>query len=181
MGSIRLTLLLNGILDLKQKENGGPTRRTTPLDPETVIHQAMEVCEALAHAAGVTLQRPGRTRGTRISGNRDRPAQVFINLISNAIKYNTSGRPVVTISSVLHGDTRLASLTTDRQFRKASASASLPSSPAAPRRVSWERVSVSVSRQIVEGLDGELSLSPRTADGAEFVVRFTLSTTACNN
>src|SRR5690606_23412448 len=99
--SLRLTRLLDGILDVGQMESGKPAWETAPFDPEVAIDHAMESCEALARAAGVSVKRSRRARGAVIVGDRDHFAQVFINLISNAIKYNTDPRPTVTVSSSL--------------------------------------------------------------------------------
>ena len=180
--SLRLTRLLNGILDLKQMESGEPAWETTLFDAETVIDQAIEVCEALAHAAGVTLRRSSRTRDARIDGDRDRLAQVFINLISNAIKYNTNVRPIVTISSILHDGIY--------EVRVVDNGPGIPESERERIFAKFARGSMpgqigtglglTISRQIVERLGGELSLAPGNAQGAEFVVRFMLSTAAGN-
>src|SRR5690606_23657947 len=90
--SLRLTRLLDGILDVSQMESGKPAWEAAPFDPDAAIDQAIESCEALARAAGVALTRTRSTGGAVIVGDRDRFAQVFINLVSNAVKYNTSPR-----------------------------------------------------------------------------------------
>ena len=96
--SLRLTRLLDGILHLNQMQ-GETTWEMHRFDPDSALDQALESCEALARDAGVTLRRAGRARKAAVIGNSDKLAQVFINLISNAIKYNTSASPVVTVSS----------------------------------------------------------------------------------
>jgi signal transduction histidine kinase len=171
--SLRLTRLLDGILDLNQVKSGEPGWSSTSFDPETVLDQAMESCEALAHAAGVTLKRSGRARKASIHGNPDKLAQVFINLISNAIKYNISPAPVVTVASVL---------------RKGSYEASIiDNGPGIPERererifVKFARgpiprnagagLGLAISRQIVERFGGSLSLATSKSGGAEFIVR----------
>jgi signal transduction histidine kinase len=165
--------LLDGILDLNQMKSAEPDWSNTSFDPETVLDRAMESCEALAHAAGVTLKRSGRARKAWIHGNPDKLAQVFINLISNAIKYNTSPAPVVTVASVL---------------RKGSYEASIidngPGIPESERErifVKFARgpiprnagagLGLAISRQIVEHFGGSLSLTTSKSGGAEFVVR----------
>lgn len=174
--SLRLTRLLDGILDLKQMESGEHGWENAPFDPETAIDQAMESCEALARAAGATLKRSNRSRGALIDGDRDRFAQVFINLISNAIKYNTSVNPTVTVSSSLRKNAYearvadngpgIAESERERIFVK------FRRGPM-PRHVG-AGLGLAISRQIVERFGGELSLAPAT-EGAEFVVRLTAS------
>lgn len=175
--SLRLTRLLDGILDVKQMESGEPNWENATFDPETAIDQAMESCEALARAAGVTLKRSGRVREAWIDGDRDRFAQVFINLIANAIKYNTSAKPTVTVSGALHGslyEARVADngpgiLDNDRErvFDKF-ARGPVPSQLGAG-------LGLAISRQIIQRFGGQLSLATSKTTGAEFVVTLTVS------
>jgi Na+/proline symporter/nitrogen-specific signal transduction histidine kinase len=175
--SLRLTRLLDGILDVHQMESGQPAWETEVFDPETAIDQAIESCEALARTAGVTVKRPRRARGAKIAGDRDRLAQVFINLVSNAVKYNTDPKPLVTVSSSLRKGVYEARVTdngpgiqpTEREriFLK------FVRGPM-PRR-SGAGLGLAISRQIIERFGGDLSLADSTAlRGAEFVVRIPL-------
>ncbi|WP_421997329.1 ATP-binding protein [Reyranella sp.] len=173
--SLRLTRLLDGILDINRMENGEPAWEETTFDPETALDKAMESCEALARAAGVRLRRSGRARRATVNGDRDRLAQVFINLISNAIKYNSNATPVVTVSSTLRRNVYEARVVDngpgipdserERIFVKF-ARGSTPRQPGAG-------LGLAISRQIVERFPGSLSLVAGRSDGAEFVVRLT--------
>lgn len=175
--SLRLTRLLDGILDLKQMESGEAGWENAPFDPEAAIDQAMESCEALARAAGATLTRSSRAHDARIDGDRDRFAQVFINLISNAIKYNTNTKPTVTISSALRKDVYEA--------RVADNGPGIPEDERERIFIKFTRgpmprqtgagLGLAISRQIVERFGGELSLAASNAEGAEFVVRLNIS------
>ncbi|HEU4986276.1 MAG TPA: sensor histidine kinase [Rhizobiaceae bacterium] len=171
--SMRLTRLLDGILDLNQMESGTPSWEETTFDPETVLTQAMQSCEALAHGAGVKLKRPRQARKVLVNGDRDRLAQVFINLISNAIKYNTSAEPTVIISSTVRKGTYEARIgdngpgipeaERERIFMKF-ARGSMP-------RQGGVGLGLAISRQIVERFGGNLFLTDSKAGGAEFIVR----------
>lgn len=175
--SLRLTRLLDGILDVKQMESGEPNWENATFDPETAIDQAMESCEALARAAGVTLKRSGRVREAWIDGDRDRFAQVLINLIANAIKYNTSAKPTVTVSGTLHGSLYEARVADngpgipdndrERVFDKF-ARGPMPSQLGAG-------LGLAISRQIIQRFGGQLSLATSKTTGAEFVVTLTVS------
>ncbi len=171
--SIRLTRLLDGILDLNQLENGHADWQMSRFDPEEALDQAMESCEALARAAGVALRRTARTRRVRVRGNRDKLAQVFINLISNAIKYNTSPEPAVTVAAAVKKGVYEASVSDngpgipegerERIFTK------FARGPM-PRQVG-AGLGLAISRHIMEKLGGGLQLADRRAAGAEFLVR----------
>ena len=171
--SIRLTRLLDGILDLNQLEHGQAEWEMTVFDPEEALDQAMESCEALARAGGVTLRRTGRARRAWVRGNRDKLAQVFINLISNAIKYNTSPEPVVSVGAGVRKGVYEASIADngpgipegerDRVFAK------FARGPM-PRQVG-AGLGLAISRHIMDRLGGTLGLADSKAGGAEFLVR----------
>ncbi len=173
--SIRLTRLLDGILDLNQRESGEPAWEKMLFDPEAALDQAMESCEALAHTAGIALKRPKRKPKVLVYGNRDKLAQVFINLISNAIKYNTSSAPAVVVSSAMRKGVYEA--------RVADNGPGIPESERERIFVKFVRgpvprqagagLGLAISRQIVEQFNGNLSLSAGKSGGAVFVVRLT--------
>jgi Na+/proline symporter/nitrogen-specific signal transduction histidine kinase len=172
--SLRLTRLLDGILDVHQMESGQPAWETEVFDPETAIDQAIESCEALARTAGVTVKRPRRARGAKIAGDRDRLAQVFINLVSNAVKYNTDPKPVVTVSSSLRKGVYEARVADNgpgiRLTERERIFLKFVRGPM-PRR-SGAGLGLAISRQIIERFGGDLSLADSPAlRGAEFVVR----------
>ena len=171
--SLRLTRLLDGILDLNQMEAGGQSWQPTVFDPEKAIDQAMASCEALAHRAGVSLRRGSRVRKARVTGDHDKLAQVLVNLVSNAVKYNTSRNPEVVVSSRLRKGVYEASVADngpgvaekdrERIFLK------FARGPM-PRQVG-AGLGLAISRQIVERFGGSLTLGDAKSGGAEFTIR----------
>lgn len=102
--SVRLTRLLDSTLDLSLLERGEAPWQLARIDPEAALDGSIRMCHGLAANTRVQLIEGERARGARVEANADRLSQVFINLISNAIKYNTSHAPFVRISSrVLDG------------------------------------------------------------------------------
>jgi len=171
--SIRLTKLLDGILDLNQRDGADSTWTDVAFDPESVLNQALESCEALAHSAHVKLTHKGRPKKLQLQGSPDKLAQVFINLISNAIKYNTNAAPVVTVSSSLSKGWYEVSIQDngpgiaeeDRErifamFERGVAG-----------REKGAGLGLAISRQIVQRFGGNLVLGAREATGATFIVR----------
>ncbi len=102
--SIRLTRLLDSILDLSLVERGEAPITLAPTDPDDALESAMRTCQGLAAKSGVRLHSQARVRGAIVQADADRLSQVFINLISNAIKYNTSADPWVRVSSRVAGN-----------------------------------------------------------------------------
>jgi signal transduction histidine kinase len=85
--SLRLTGLLDEILDLSALERGERGWEDRPIDAEAALERALAVCNALARQRGVAVQIAERAPPTLVSGEANRLSQVLINLISNAIKY----------------------------------------------------------------------------------------------
>ena len=175
--SLRLTRLLDGILHLNQLETGGPSWEVSLFDPEAALDYALESCEALAERAGVALKRGPRARFARIEGDGDKLAQVFINLISNAIRHNSGPQPEVVVTSrVIRGTYEVAvadngpgvpEADRERIFAKFTRGGTGQTGGAG--------LGLAISRQIVERFKGELVLDP-SRSGARFTVRVAVAT-----
>ncbi|WP_417475188.1 ATP-binding protein [Leisingera sp.] len=100
--TLRLTRLLNDLLDLSVLENGQVNLNLSEGSLSEVLDHA--IAAALAGS-----ERPLRVRRSpeletfRLSSDLDRLAQVFINLISNAQKYCDAAEPELTIAANLSG------------------------------------------------------------------------------
>ena len=99
--SLRMGRLLDDILDLSVLEGGHAPWALVPVDPQQALVSALRVCEGLAAGAGVRLWQAEQAPAVKVLADSDRLAQVFINLIYNAIKYNTDPKPQVWVSSRL--------------------------------------------------------------------------------
>ncbi|HEX2531729.1 MAG TPA: sensor histidine kinase [Burkholderiaceae bacterium] len=102
--SMRMTRLLDGILDISLLEGEEAIWTLAPIDPELALDKAVDICQGLASKSSLLLLDGARARGVIVHGDSDRLNQVFINLISNAIKYNTNDRPFVRVTSRVEGD-----------------------------------------------------------------------------
>jgi len=182
--TLRLTRLLDEILDLSHLESGELTLRMADVDAETVLDHAIETCRGMAASAGVEIVSGARAAAGPVRADADRLCQVFINLISNAIKYNTSATPVVTLSSRTDGGVYFAYVDDngpgiraedrERIFTKFSRVLS----DSQPHRTG-AGLGLAISRAIARKLDGELELLPATGrgqgrGGARFRVRMPL-------
>jgi len=97
--SERLTRLLDSTLDLSLLERGEAPWALERIDPEEALDRSIRMCHGLAANTKVSVLDGERARGVLVLANADRLSQVFINLISNAIKYNTSEAPYVRLRS----------------------------------------------------------------------------------
>jgi PAS domain S-box-containing protein len=92
--SVRLSLLINDILDLEKFESGQMELDLKPSDLVALVRQAITANEGYAHEHGVYLRlaQAPEVASVRLDGHR--MAQVFANLLSNAIKYSPKGGEV---------------------------------------------------------------------------------------
>ncbi len=92
--SIRLTLLINDILDLEKIESGQMDLDLKSADLVALVRQAITANEGYAHQHGVHLRLVAAPERASVRADDHRMAQVFANLLSNAIKYSHKGGAV---------------------------------------------------------------------------------------
>ncbi|GAB5445656.1 ATP-binding protein [Gymnodinialimonas sp.] len=169
--SLRLTRLLDDLLDLSVLENGRVTLNMDTAVLADVMDRAISAAGAEAHAR-MTIKRDRSAEDIVLWTDADRLSQVFINLISNAQKYCDADAPELTISVVQSG----AGLTVEfadngsgippRQealiFEKF---ARLDTARGAP----GAGLGLAISREVMTRLDGQLSFLPGPG-GARFRV-----------
>ncbi len=175
--SIRLTGLLDEILDMAVIERGEPERPPEPVDPAAALDQAIDACLGLSRTAGVRIERSGAARAARIMGNRSRLTQVFINILSNAIKYGARENAVIRVTERAGEGSYVATITDNG-----------PGIPPEEARTIFDKFSrgragetvaqgaglgLAISHAIVERLGGTLRLEPSDT-GARFEIRLPL-------
>ena len=133
--SLRLTRLIDQIHELSFPEERDRAAPPEPVDPEEVLDTAVEIALAPFADRRVALTRPRRARGARVRIDPGKLAQVYINLIANAVLH--SDMPQVEIAVVelpcrSPAATWWRSPTTVRAFPRRCASGSSSRSSAAP-------------------------------------------------
>ncbi len=178
--SIRLTRLLDSILDLSMIEHGEAPLELTSTDPGEALESALRTCEGLAAQSGVHLASHIEARGATAHADADRLSQVFINLISNAIKYNTSAEPRVHVTSrITAGDYEV--LVEDNgpgilpEERELIFSKFLRGWAHTQTMAAGAGLGLAISRQIMRRHGGSLTLVTGTASGACFRVTLPLA------
>ncbi|MEW6418972.1 MAG: ATP-binding protein [Nitrospirota bacterium] len=89
-----MTELVNDILDVCFIEEGGYVAQIEPLNLSEILQKTTEVMQPQAMDKDIALQVIVEDNQTFISGNKSGMEAMFINLISNAIKYTRSGGQV---------------------------------------------------------------------------------------
>ncbi|MEH6646838.1 ATP-binding protein [Sulfitobacter sp.] len=95
--AIRLTRLLDDLLDLSVLENGEVSLNARQVNLRDIIDQAVTTAQA-SSSRRVEIKRKLRAEEVDLFTDADRLAQVFINLVTNAIKYCDAASPVLTIA-----------------------------------------------------------------------------------
>ncbi len=173
--SMRLTRLLDDILDLSALEGAEAAWTLTPIDPDIALRNAIGLCQGLTSRTAVRLLEERHAPGACVMADADRLCQVFINLISNAIKYNTSFEPFVRIASHVR-----------EGFYEVLIEDNGPGIPVAERGQIFTKIArrwaqthsttqgaglgLAISRQIMRRMGGTLELVD-SAQGACFMVR----------
>ncbi|MDB5531148.1 MAG: sodium:solute symporter [Devosia sp.] len=176
--SLRLTKLLDEILDLSALERGERAWENRPTDAEAALERALSVCDALLRQRGMSVELGPRTRTAMVDGDPDRLCQVFINLISNAVKYNDAEQPVMRVSSLVRSGHYVVDIADNgggiakgerklifRKFSRGRRSGTDQSGAG---------LGLTISRQIVARMNGTLELAPSALPGACFRVRLPL-------
>jgi len=173
--SLRLTKLLDEILDLSALERGERNWENRPVDAEAALERALSVCDALLRQRGMRVEHGDRAHVTMVEGDADRLCQVFINLISNAVKYNDAAEPLVRVSSTIRSGWYVVEIADNG-----------PGIAKGERKLIFEKFSrgkrgavdqegaglgLAISRQIITRMNGTLELVPGPLPGACFRVR----------
>ncbi|KAB2542848.1 sodium:solute symporter [Salipiger aestuarii] len=91
--AIRLTRLLDDLLDLSVLENGQVNLNLRPGLLSDVLDRAVAAAAADEHGARVRIWRDPRAEEVMLNTDLDRLSQVFINLVANTRKYCDAARP----------------------------------------------------------------------------------------
>lgn len=100
--SIRLTRLLDDILDLSFMENGRVQLNLETVPLSRVIDRALTTTQAQATELGAKILRDKTAERVMLYTDSDRLSQVLINLVTNALKHCDTSPPEVSVLSGIH-------------------------------------------------------------------------------
>jgi signal transduction histidine kinase len=173
--SLRLTKLLDEILDLSALERGERPWDTVRVDAEAALDRALEVCAPLAQRRNMQIVVASRAGRAIVEGDADRLCQVLINLIVNAIKYNDADTPVVEVRSEVIDRNFIVEVADNGPGIAAAEAETIfdmftrgerGRSDSAP----GAGLGLAISRKIIGRMSGALELVPRSSRGACFRV-----------
>jgi len=164
--SLRLTRLLDDLLDLSVLENGKVTLHESDVVLSDVLDRAINAAGAQEEGGRLRIRRDRSAEGVLLRTDADRLAQVFINLISNAQKYCDADQPELEIAVQGDGDTVAVAFTDnghgiparqqDLIFEKFARADTARGAPGAG-------LGLAISREIMARLGGSLAFRPGDA------------------
>lgn len=178
VGSIRragahLLDLIDEILDISRIEGGRFSISKEPVSLERVLNEAIELMRPLADADGIAIVCNAEARGIYVLGDGQCLKQVLINLISNAINYN---RPAATVTiGVSRSGDRVTLSVTDTGRGIATEDLERLFEPferldAAATGVEGTGLGLTLSRDLVEMMDGTIDVTSEPGQGSTFSV-----------
>lgn len=162
--ALRLTRLLDDLLDLSVLENGQVSLNWTRSNLHDVIDRAIEATSQGLDGPALIYERNEVSEHIAIETDKDRLAQVFINLIANARKYSGHEAPVLRIAVQRMADNQI-------QIDFADNGIGIPESKQAVIFEKFSRLSdhakaggaglgLAICREIVSNLGGHISYLP---------------------
>lgn len=178
--SVRLTRLLDEILDIGVVERGNDFP-VTPIDPLIALKRAVDACRGLAASSNVEIIENYTETPATVLGNQDRLTQVFINIISNAIKYNDAATPRIEVETTVTLDTFQTSVS-DNGSGISEEDATLIfdkfSRGSKPTSEKGAGLGLAISRTIARKFGGDVVLTPTSEAGAKFDISLPLASNA---
>ncbi|GIX06274.1 MAG: hypothetical protein KatS3mg115_0677 [Candidatus Poribacteria bacterium] len=175
---VRITRLINDILDLERIEEGRLAFEMQPLDIRTLVAEAVEQNTAFARQMSVTLRLERSVPNAIVLADHDRMIQVITNLLSNAIKFSPEGG-VVRIHGAL-----------EEKFVRIGVTDQGPGIPPEDQQRIFERfaqsdhsqsrkkggsgLGLSIAKAIVEKHQGRIWVESEVGKGATFYVELPL-------
>ena len=176
--SIRLTRLLNEILDIGRLEAGAVELDTELLNVNAAVDSAIVIVSGITKDEAVAMSVQAERPGLQAWANSDRLRQVLINILSNAVKYNETTNPRIDIKVTEHkksvqidisdnggGVTREDANTVFEKFARGSRS----------KREQGAGLGLTISRAIMRAMNGDLTIEFRPDNTSYF--RLTLPKT----
>lgn len=175
-----LLVLINEILDLAKIEAGKITLNIQELPLNKVIHNCLSIIKPLAEKYSIHIEEKiGTTSDQHILVDETRFKQVMLNLLSNAIKYNSDhGSVIIETSSEPNNMLCISVKDTGQGLnseQQISIFHSFERSNAEQSHIEGAGLGLSISRQLMELMDGEIGVESSPGKGSRFWITLKLA------
>jgi signal transduction histidine kinase len=172
--SVRMHRMVDDLLDLARIESGQTPLRRERVEPDAVLDTVLANLALRASQKGITLVRE-LGEMPPITGDGDRLAQVFTNLVDNAIKHTPDEGQIVVRSAVQYGGIQVditdsgPGIPQDELARVFERFYQIDKSRARGEKTGTG-LGLAISREIVEAHGGRIAASSTPGQGATFTV-----------
>jgi signal transduction histidine kinase/ActR/RegA family two-component response regulator len=179
-----LLVVINDILDLAKIEAGRMELEIVEFDPASTIEEVVTLLSVRAQAKGLTLGvSMAPDMPAALLGDPSRLRQVMFNLIGNALKFTEVGSVEVEVSYKLLADERIALIIKVSDTGIGIAPDALPklfdrftqADSTTARRYGGSGLGLAISREIVDLMDGSITVQSRVGVGSSFRVEVTMA------
>jgi len=178
-GGQHLSKLINEILELAKIEAGHLELNVESIDPQRVFKEIIPMAETMAKKYDLKFIAPQPTQPwPRVLVDAMRLKQVLLNLLSNAMKYNVAGGSVsmscIPVEGALHfkvSDTGLG-ISAEGMEDLFQPFARLGHENS---KIEGTGIGLSITRELVEHMDGKIGVDTALGEGSTFWVRFPLA------
>ncbi|MFZ4463811.1 MAG: PAS domain S-box protein [Bacteroidales bacterium] len=96
--------LINEVLDISRIESGRISLSLEPVELQGVIRETVDIVQPLASARQIKIKLTGENLNfLHVKSDRQRLKQVLLNIVNNAVKYNTDLGSVIIHTSIVEG------------------------------------------------------------------------------
>jgi signal transduction histidine kinase len=166
--SQRLTRLLDEILDMSFLEKGELDWRLTAVDVEPILESSLNIALVPMEGRQVKLIAGQRAGKVRVMADADRLAQVFLNVVANAVRHNHSAEPWVKVDSQLVGNTYEVTIEDNGAGIADELRSRIFEKFARGGTGGGFGLGLAISHQIMTRLGGKLEVLPKGEHGARF-------------
>jgi signal transduction histidine kinase/HAMP domain-containing protein len=175
--TVRLTALINDFLDVQRMESGKQSHQKNPVDLFEVLNGVFTLQQGSSTRHFFDVQMPSEPYV--ISGDRDNLTQLFMNLVSNAVKYSPDGGRI-TAKLYQIGRQAVIDITDDGLGIPEEAIPKLFTKfyridNSDRRAIGGTGLGLAIVKGIVEAHGGEITVSSKLGQGSTFRVSFPLT------
>lgn len=177
--SIRLTALINDILDVEQIRAGKMHFDIKPVDLMSIIAEVVETSNIAATELGITVNIISDDENIKVYADKDRLTQVITNLLSNAIKFSPQNE-VIDIS-ITKTNQCVKVCITDRgpgiseEFKKRIFQRFAQEDSSDSRKKGGTGLGLNICKILIEKMDGKIGFYQNDNKGITFYIEIPFS------